>query len=201
MKSIIDSLYDLLDEQEISVDKAVKRIISPKGIIRNSEDNLIRNPNPLGIKLNHKTVKNIIRGLQDKVIPIPGSLVYCDLMDIVEHSGIYIGDNTIVHLSGSGDIEAVSPEKFIARLKGLNKSMFIEVSCDEFGVVGSDEVAERAIGMVGKSRNYNLILDNCHQFAAGCLTGNFENANNLLWMLKDEARKVLGATKWRAWKR
>ena len=148
-----------------------------------------------------KDVKNLFRSFQDKVTPLPGSVVICDLMDIVEHSGIYIGDNTIVHLSGDGNIEAVSPEEFIARLNGRNKSMFIEVSCSDDFAVGSEEVADRARMMIGRSRNYNLILDNCHQFTSGCLSGDFENPHNFMWMLRDEARRVLGADEWRAWKR
>ncbi|MBI9031689.1 hypothetical protein JEZ13_06795 [bacterium] len=155
----------------------------------------------MDIILSTKKIKNIVRSIQEKVRPIPGSLVYCDLMDVVEHSGIYIGDNRIVHLSGSGLIEAVSPETFIGRLNGLNKSQFIEVSCVDGCAVGSEEVANRAIRMIGNTRKYNLIMDNCHQFTSGCLSGNFENADNFLWMLKDEARKVLGATQWRAWER
>ena len=55
--------------------------------------------------------------------------------------------------------------------------------------------------MVGKSRDYNFIMDNCHQFTSGCLTGDFENADNFLWMLKDTAGEVLGADNWRLWDR
>lgn len=51
-----------------------------------------------------KDIKNIVRSFQGKVTPLPGSVIICDLMDVVEHSGIYIGNNKIVHLSGSGRI-------------------------------------------------------------------------------------------------
>jgi hypothetical protein len=55
--------------------------------------------------------------------------------------------------------------------------------------------------MVNDYRDYNLILDNCHQFTSGCLSGNFENAHNFFWMVRDETFKVLGANGWRVWDR
>ena len=42
-------------------------------------------------------------------------------------------------------------------------------------------------------------MDNCHQFTAGCLTGNFEEAKNFLWMVKDASAEVLGSDNWRHW--
>jgi hypothetical protein len=53
----------------------------------------------------------------------------------------------------------------------------------------------------GTTDFYNLILDNCHQFTSGCLSGNFENAHNFFWMVRDETFKVLGANGWRVWDR
>lgn len=50
--------------------------------------------------------------------------------------------------------------------------------------------------MVGNSRNYNVLIGNCHQFTAGCLIGNLENRNNFLIFLKNEAQKRLGANNW-----
>ncbi|MNE00608.1 hypothetical protein D3C80_930220 [compost metagenome] len=53
--------------------------------------------------------------------------------------------------------------------------------------------------MVGQTRSYNFLLDNCHQFTSGCLTGDFENSSNFLWMMKDEAKKTLSVNNWRFW--
>ena len=48
--------------------------------------------------------------IRDTVYPVMGSVVYCDLaFGHAEHSGIYIGNDQIVHLDGSGDIEIVTP--------------------------------------------------------------------------------------------
>ena len=46
---------------------------------------------------------------RDQVRPKKGSIVYCDLAFFVEHSGVYIGNNKIVHLDGSGYVEVVTP--------------------------------------------------------------------------------------------
>ena len=127
-----------------------------------------------------------------------GAVLYCDL-PIGKHSGIYVGKKKIVHLNGDGTIEKVSPRGFIDRLGGLNTAMSIYVSCAGTSAVGSPEVADRALNMVGNRRNYNVILDNCHQFSAGCLTGDFDNSSNSLSMLRNEARTVLDTDTWRVW--
>lgn len=200
---ILKALLNLLDD-----DRDQEEDDSPsltKLLLRNNPLNDILYPLPRPknpeLRITPKNVKNLVRSWQDKVTPVPGSVVICDLMDLVEHSGIYIGDNTIVHLSGNGNIEASSPEKFIARLNGLNKSQFIEVSCCDNFAVGSEEVADRARMMIGTRRNYNLVMDNCHQFTSGCLSGNFENADNFLPFLREEVERVLGGDSWRAWER
>lgn len=204
MRNLFSNLVDVIDGNAGSNNRVLRDTNPLTKLLKNEKSGVIKNPNPvdiIDIFKTQKQIKNIVRGIQDKVTPVPGSVVYCDLMDVVEHSGIYIGDNTIVHLSGTGNIEAVSPQEFVARLNGRNKSEFIEVSCIDGCAVGSEEVANRAIEMIGSTREYNLILDNCHQFTSGCLSGNFENPYNFLWMLRDEAKRVLGADSWRAWER
>lgn len=143
-------------------------------------------------------IDNVFR---DKVSePQVGSLVYCDIVTgYAEHSGIYVGKRRIVHLNGDGLIESVSPQEFIGRLGGFNTAMSIYVSCYETKAVGSYIVADRARIAVGKKRDYSLIFDNCHQFSAGCLTGNFDNSCNFMWMLKDESKKHLNSNSWRIW--
>lgn len=160
--------------------------------------------NPFGLygvvgELAESFVDNVVR---DTVTPCPGSVVYCGLLNNnVEHSGIYVGSGRIVHLDGSGRIEAVTPEEFLCRLNGWNMAMTIYVSSRNGHAVGDEEVGRRAVSMIGQSRKYSVILDNCHQFTAGCLTGEFDNANNFLWMLKNRSSEVLGSREWRAWDR
>lgn len=141
----------------------------------------------------------IIDEMKGRVLPVRGSVVYCDLTlgnGIAEHTGIYIGNDKIVHLNRHGFIEAVSPKQFIS---GPTTGSNIYVSCEGESAVGCDEVADFAELMIGQSRDYNVLIDNCHQFTAGCLIENSENPNNFLWFLKDEAKKRLGADNWRLW--
>jgi len=140
--------------------------------------------------------------LRDTVEPSIGSILYCDLaLNTVEHSGIYIGDNKIVHLDGSGIVEKVSPEKFLNRLDGLNTAISIYVACRDKIPIGSKEIANRAKSMIGKKRNYNLLSDNCHQFTSGCITGNFENNDNFFLLLKQQMKESLNYNEFRVWKR
>lgn len=129
--------------------------------------------------------------------PAVGSVVYCDLaFGFAEHSGIYIGNQQIVHLNKYGSIEIVSPEQFTSGTTALS----IYTASRNNNSVGSQKVAERARFMVGKRRNYNVLLDNCHQFSSGCLSGDFENYDNFLWMLKDTTKKTLNADTWLVWR-
>lgn len=155
--------------------------------------------NPLSIfNLLESVVDNCIR---DNVYePAIGSVVYCDLgAGFAEHSGIYIGKNRIVHLNGDGVIEKVSPKKFLNRLNGWNTAISIYVSCNNGEAVGSKRVSKLAKSMVGQRRNYDPVFDNCHQFTAGCLTGDFDNGYNFLTLLKDAVRNELNGDEWRVW--
>lgn len=131
-----------------------------------------------------------------KFSPLPGSVVYTDLIpNYMQHSGIYVGDNRIVELNREGNICLVTPDQFISGGLGLR----IRVSSSKGKAVGSSSVAERALAQVGKREEYHLLLNNCHKFTSGCLTGIFNNPNNLLRMLKLYASINLGATDWDVW--
>lgn len=103
---------------------------------------------------------------------------------------MYIG-NEIIELDGEGKIRSVSPDKF------LDSSVYrtgtkIFIACTETGEVLSDfEIKSRARGVLGKRREYNPILDNCHQFTSGCITGDFENSDSFFWMLVDTIEKEM----------
>jgi hypothetical protein len=143
-------------------------------------------------------VKSAFKNTDTKVMPKKGSVLYCDLTgSFLEHSGIYVGDNRIVHLNGKGEIEAVSPAAFLSPFALQD----IYVSCMENSAVGSERVATRALSMVGKKRNYNFVMNNCHQFTTGCLTEDFENSSKLLTFLKMQAKDTLGADTWHLWDR
>jgi uncharacterized protein YycO len=144
----------------------------------------------------YNALESIVDECRDQVQPAVGSVLYCDLaFGYMDHSGIYIGNGQIVHLAGNGNIEVVTPKQFISG----GTACSIYVSCSGTSAVGSKIVGQRAREMVGQARSYNFIMDNCHQFAAGCLTGDFDNSSNFLWMLKDQSKRTLGSDTWRYW--
>lgn len=132
---------------------------------------------------------------KETVTPIRGSVVYRKLGP-AEHTGIYVGDRTICELDGSGRIELVDYREF------CNSNPFCEiyVACNKSGhVLSSAVVYKRAMKMVGNKRKYNLILDNCHQFASGCLTGEFESPDNFFVFLEQTIEDKYGSSlEWRA---
>ena len=104
--------------------------------------------------------------------PAIGSVVYCNLGLVAEHSGIYVGRNKIVHLSGDGHIEKVSAKEFCERFSGLNPSFTIFCPVNSNGkAIGDKKVAEYALGAVGRVIEYNPLMRNCHCFSASCVCG------------------------------
>jgi hypothetical protein len=137
--------------------------------------------------------------LRDKVSePAIGSMVYCDFFH-AEHTGIYIGNGKIVHLDGNGKVKSVGHDSFLDRMDGLNTAISIYVSCNGADPVGCSEAARRARAMLNRRIDYNLLMNNCHQFTAGCLTGEFENGYNFFSLLKPLAEETLDANAWRVW--
>jgi len=138
--------------------------------------------------------------IEESVTPTYGSIVYCRLAGAVEHSGIYIGGNRIVHLNGDGHVISSTPDEFTERLGGLNPHSDIYVSCDELGAVGCVNIADRSEKFVGDSKRYDLVFSNCHSFTSSCLAEE-STADSFMWELKMRAKSVLGATEWRKWDR
>lgn len=155
---------------------------------------------------------------RQKVRPVPGSVVYCDLWVAVEHSGIHVGEGEISNIEVEGFAESrvnkCDPESF------TSKSMLgrkIYVSCDKKGAVGNRSVARYADNRVGESSVYGLVVKNCHQFSTQCVNVSGEDESSFMdtlrsipilpsdsfeptmAMLKSTARSKLGATKWRLW--
>lgn len=143
----------------------------------------------------HCDLKFILR-----VKPKVGSIVYCGLVaNQFEHSGVYIGDNKIAHLDGSGKIEAVTPQVFLNRLNGFNSAKNIYISCKDDKSVGSRSVVTRARKKVGQKIRYGFATSNCHMFTSGCLTGEFYNNDAFFWLLNDTTQRVLGTNQWIVW--
>lgn len=169
---------------------------------------------PMGIR----PIKYFIDSrFRDPVVPVPGSVVYCDLWAAVEHSGIYVGAGKISNIVVDGFAESMvgrsGPHSFTSKSLMGRK---IYVSCDRHGAVGNQAVALGADDHVGERAFYGLVFQNCHQFSTKCVNYQLHSAETSLmdglrsalpdgtWeptmgALKDAARKKLGATKWRLW--
>jgi len=153
-----------------------------------------------GTLLNNLAESFVDNVIKTKVTPVEGSVLYCELVfDMASHTGIYVGDEMIVHLDGSGNIEMVTPKEFLNRLDGFNSAMSIYVSCKGDEPVGSKKIAQRAKEMAGKNLDYHLVLNNCHKFTAGCITGNFDSSDVLLQNVKQRALEELDANNWLVW--
>lgn len=150
---------------------------------------------------------------RDKVQPVPGSVLYCDLWVAAEHSGIYVGDGQISNIVVDGFAESSvcmdSARSFTSK-STLGRKIY--VSCDSSGAVGSADVAHGANNHVGERAFYGLVFKNCHAFATKCVnySGQQHHPQGLpdlqleTWeltmaALKRTARHKLGASKWRLW--
>ncbi len=135
--------------------------------------------------------------LQSVLEPAIGSVVYCDLAGVVEHSGIYIGGGMIIHFNRHGIVERVTPEAFTS--KATHPAIY--VGCGPDGPVGDPEAAKRAIAWErsGHPKDYNVVFNNCLNFSAACVTGNIDSPETFLTLLRWTAEMHMGATKWRAW--
>ena len=150
-----------------------------------------------GIKMIDGLINSAIK---DLVKPKVGSVVHCGLlMNQIEHSGIYVGYNKIVHLDGSGRIEIVSPKVFLDRLDGMNLATNIYVSCRNGEAVASKKAAARARSKINQTIKYSLTSNNCHMFTSGCLTGDFKNKDNFFLYLEETVEKELNMNEWRVW--
>lgn len=139
-----------------------------------------------------KTVSNLVIGC----------VVYCDLGPF-EHSGIYLGANSIAHFNGDGVVEKVNPYRFVQNnvkiIKSINVDKPIYVSCKDGISVGGKAIFERACSLIGEVNNYHLIFSNCHNFSSKCITNNLNCSDTFLWQLKDTTQNYLGANEWLVW--
>lgn len=172
-----------------------------------------------GIPVGLKAIKYFIdSAIRDRVAPVPGSVLYCDLWMAAEHSGIYLGDGKIANIVVDGLAESTvgrdTPRSFTSK-STLGRKIY--VSCDAHGAVGHPVVARGADAHVGERAFYGLIINNCHQFSTKCVNYSVldvadDSLLSSLWaqlpsetweptlsVLKETARKKLGATKWRLW--
>ncbi|MGO3344162.1 MAG: lecithin retinol acyltransferase family protein [Marinomonas sp.] len=157
--------------------------------------------NPLAL-LGNILIGNLAKSLTDNLFyktngPVRGSILYCDLaFGAAEHSGIYIGNNQVVHKNGQGLVEPVSVNQF----KNTISAITIYISCDSNGEpVGHEHIANNAEKMIGHFSTYSLLNNNCHQFCSYCITGDLTSTTFALRQLKKDAKLFLDSSQWRTW--
>ena len=148
-------------------------------------------------------VKNVFC---EPVTPQRGAILRCDLLcGRADHTGIYLGNGRIAELNGDGYICEGTTDEF--RSGSLARTgMFIYVACDGSSEqpLCSEAAAARAEAMLGTWTDYNILLNNCHEFTSGCVTGEFANSDTAFWMLELTIADHLNGSDsvcWRSWDR
>ncbi|WP_298443507.1 hypothetical protein [uncultured Ferrimonas sp.] len=120
------------------------------------------------------------------VTPQPGAVVVCFVYGVVEHSGLWLGDDTIAELHGSGLVRGVSAKRFLAGRSGAT----IFVGCDkQHQPLHKADAVNAAAQQLLSYRDYHLRHNNCHRFVWQCLSGedarivNFAELNRQLSQL------------------
>lgn len=149
--------------------------------------------------------ESIAAEFKDKVKPVPGSVLRCDLAfgsnfagGTLCHTGIYLGDDKIVEITNvekKAKIQIVDPYDFLNG-QGTNfvrTGINIYVATDGCGnALGSPEIAARANAykrQKRKSKDYDLVFNNCHMFTVRCITGEKSDAIKLTERDIEEALK------------
>jgi hypothetical protein len=106
---------------------------------------------------------------EQKVKPEIGAIVCCGIGGLLDHSGIWLGDNTIIELDGNGLIKPISVQRFTKERSGKN----IFIACDsQAKPIASELAANRAQQQIFQCREYHMIDNNCHQFIWQCFKPN-----------------------------
>ena len=120
----------------------------------------------------------------------PGCILRSN-MTVAWHSGIYVGDDRVVELQGTGIVEQVSLKIFnqVPRIT----DPICEVLCNKNGVpCYLSNWAKNANLAQKKSIKYGYFSNNCHRFTISCILGN--NDNKLLtYSISDIENVVKGA--------
>ncbi|BDA60210.1 lecithin retinol acyltransferase family protein [Shewanella xiamenensis] len=103
-----------------------------------------------------------------QVTPQPGSIVCCYVFGVIEHTGIWLADDCIVELHGSGLVRAVSVKRFLAGRTG--SQIFIACNHQHQPLI-ANTIVNRAERTIYLYREYDLFDNNCHRFVWSCLCG------------------------------
>lgn len=99
-----------------------------------------------------------------------GSVIACDLAyGIIDHSGIYVGNNEVIELNGNGLIRKISIEEFIRDGK-IRTGENIHTATWKNESISCAQWAYNAEKLLNEPVNYHLALCNCHNFIFTCIS-------------------------------
>ncbi|WP_104629011.1 hypothetical protein [Helicobacter bizzozeronii] len=131
-----------------------------------------------------------------------GTVAYIQDGVFTDRAAIYVGNNEFVEFIPDGVVVKISAGEWITSTKDRkdgkrNTKAKIESCCLGTTGVGSQEVCDRALSMVGTRRDYGSIMWNDFSFVTGCLSGDFEKVETT-WSstLKKLAERKLGGNNW-----
>lgn len=105
---------------------------------------------------------------EQRVKPKVGAIVCCGIGGVLDHTGIWVDDDTIIELDGEGLIKPISVKRFTKERSG--KHIFI--ACDSNAIpLACESAAEQAISQIFQARKYHVLDNNCHQFVWQCFEG------------------------------
>ena len=149
--------------------------------------------------------ESIAAEFKDKVKPVPGSVLRCDLCGGVTlfggrlcHTGIYLGKDKVAEIANVGGkaiAQVVDPYDFLngQGTNFLRTGSNIYVATDGEGrALGSSAVARRGkviAAHLRKRGEYDLAENNCHTFTVWCVTGEVPDEMQLTDLDVGEALK------------
>lgn len=152
---------------------AVNELVQDRKSQQKLRHQKLRTLSEQGSNLEHVAIyPSSVFATEQSVLPKPGAIVCCGIAGVLEHTGIWVGDNTIVELSGSGLVKAVSPQRFLDNRSGGE----IFIAADSKGqALADNDAASRAVQEIYQFYDYDLLDNNCHHFVWQCYQPQSDN--------------------------
>lgn len=158
---------------------------------------MLKKQSPLHKVFPIPTVNLVEKNFKDPVTPKYGDVVYCDrYIFLYRHFGIYVGKGKVIHFAPKdGDVgkNAVVHETSIEEFADGNEVCVFEFSekyhsksilrkiamSKDYKLQSPRNTVKRAQSMLGQkglnNAGYNLIMNNCEDFAIWCKTNVYES--------------------------
>ncbi|MDB2373604.1 hypothetical protein [Psychrosphaera haliotis] len=99
--------------------------------------------------------------------PEEGSIVCCEVFGVLDHTGVWIDEETIIEFSNTGLTKSVSASRFLKERSGNN--IYVANNRNGKSII-IDGIVERAISRIYTYKDYDLQRNNCHNFIASCIS-------------------------------